>query len=98
MNKNEKLSEKESIQFYKDLIAKNDETSKEIIQFLESVIEKQKSLMYHYDRALGKSQKNKEIDQTDKQLDIDKAYLDHLKETQNIVIMRKSERGWNKYE
>ncbi len=70
----------------------------EKIEFLESVIEKQKSLMYHYDRALGKSQKNKEIDQTDKQLDIDKAYLDHLKETQNIVIMRKSERGWNKYE
>jgi len=31
-------------------------------------------------------------------IEMDKAYLDHLKEIQNIVIMRKSERGWSKYE
>ncbi len=70
----------------------------EKIEFLESVIEKQKNLMYYYERGLNTKLRNKEIHQTDKQIEIDKAYLDHLKETQNIVIMRKSERGWNKYE
>ncbi len=77
----------------------------ERIDFLEDVVEKQKNLMYHYERSLqNKSrireldQTDKKLDQTDKKLEIDKAYLDHLKETQNIVIMRKSERGWSKYE
>ena len=70
----------------------------ERIEFLEEVIEKQKNLMYYYDRSLNAKLRSKEIYQTDKQIEIDKAYLDHLKETQNIVIMRKSERGWSKYE
>lgn len=48
--------------------------------------------------SLGKISKEKDRELANKQLDIDKAYLDHLKETQNIVIMRKSERGWSKYE
>ena len=74
------------------------ENLNEKIEFLESVIEKQRNLMYYYERGLNTRFRNKEIDQTDKQIEIDKAYLDHLKETQNIVIMRKSERGWNKYE
>lgn len=70
----------------------------ERIEFLEEVIEKQKNLMYYYDRSLNAKLRSKEIYQSNKQMDIDKAYLDHLKETQNIVIMRKSERGWSKYE
>jgi len=74
------------------------EKLEERIKFLESVIEKQKNLMYYYERGLNTKLRNKEIDQTDKQIEIDKAYLDHLKEIQNIVIMRKSERGWSKYE
>lgn len=74
------------------------EKLEERIKFLESVIEKQKNLMNHLERILGHESRIKEIDQADKQIDIDKAYLDHLKETQNIVIMRKSERGWSKYE
>lgn len=74
------------------------EKLEEKIEFLESVIEKQKNLLYHYERTLGKISKEKDRELANKQLDIDKAYLDHLKETQNIVIMRKSERGWSKYE
>jgi len=70
----------------------------ERIDFLEDVVEKQKNLMYHYERSLQNKSRIRELDQTDKKLEIDKAYLDHLKETQNIVIMRKSERGWSKYE
>ena len=70
----------------------------ERINFLEDVVEKQKNLMYHYEKSLQNKSRIRELDQTDKKLDIDKAYLDHLKETQNIVIMRKSERGWSKYE
>ena len=70
----------------------------ERINFLEDVVEKQKNLMYHYEKSLQNKSRIRELDQTDKKLEIDKAYLDHLKETQNIVIMRKSERGWSKYE
>ena len=70
----------------------------ERIEFLEDVVEKQKNLMYHYERSLQNKSRIREMDQTDKKLEIDKAYLDHLKEIQNIVIMRKSERGWSKYE
>ena len=70
----------------------------ERIDFLEDVVEKQKNLMYHYEKTLQNKSRVRELDQTDKKLEIDKAYLDHLKETQNIVIMRKSERGWSKYE
>ena len=70
----------------------------ERIEFLEDVVEKQKNLMYYYDRSLNAKLRSKEIYQTDKQIEMDKAYLDHLKEIQNIVIMRKSERGWSKYE
>ena len=70
----------------------------ERINFLEDVVEKQKNLMYHYEKSLQNKSRIRELDQTDKKLEIDKAYLDHLKETQNIVIMSKSERGWSKYE
>ena len=70
----------------------------ERIEFLKEIIEKQKNLMYYYDRSLNAKLRSKEIYQTDKQIEMDKAYLDHLKEIQNIVIMRKSERGWSKYE
>ena len=62
MSKNEKLLEKESIQFHEDLIAQKNylmEKLNERIEFLESVIEKQKNIMYHYDRALGKGRKIK---------------------------------------
>ena len=72
--------------------------AKEKIDFLESVIEKQKNLLYHYERSLGKISKEKDRELTNKQLDIDLAYLDHLKETQNIVLMRKTDKGWSKYE
>ena len=33
--------------------------AKEKIDFLESVIEKQKNLLYHYERSLGKISKEK---------------------------------------
>tara|TARA_R110000787_G_scaffold74973_1_gene166311 strand:+ start:1354 stop:1590 length:237 start_codon:yes stop_codon:yes gene_type:complete len=74
------------------------EKLKEEIEFLENVIEKQNRLLFYYSKQEDQKNRSKELIQTDKQYDIDKDFLDRLKEMQDIVIMRKSERGWRKYE